>query len=83
MLLPPFFIEKFCADGAKSFCSYGLEKTSMDSHDAAAACYELTMLKICTSLLAGISLNNNNYQAQMLDTFLCRASLSLCMDVLY
>ena len=46
----PFFIEKFQADtviqcdGVKSFCSYGLEKTSMDSHDAAAACYELTML---------------------------------------
>ena len=34
-------------DGAKTFCSYGLEKTSMNSHDAAAACYELTMLEIC------------------------------------
>ena len=33
-------------DGVKSFCSYGLEKTSMDSHDAAVACYELTMLEI-------------------------------------
>ena len=46
-------------DGANSFCSYGFEKTSMDSHDAAAACYELTMLEIrrYSSLLAGISLH--------------------------
>ena len=37
---------------------YGLEKASMDSHNAAATCYELTMLEIrrTHSLLAGISL---------------------------
>ena len=28
------FIEKFCGDGEKNFCSYGLEK-AMDSHEAA------------------------------------------------
>ena len=39
-------------DEAKNFCSYGLEKTSMDSHDAATAGYELTMLEIhCTQPL--------------------------------
>ena len=78
--------------------SYGLEKTSMDSHKAAIACNAWNLWYIVTiaAFLLGFHMHLkidrlppcNSYmynidQTWMLGMFVCRASLPLSMDMLY